>query len=129
MLLAAATTSRGIVLPPEPPPPAASLFPSSSSSSASSASTIFSLSNLMSSDEAGMHSKAWQARLHALPLFSTLLPSLGPSLDPGFEYELVIGYDVGDPVYDVFDDNDEVEVDRSSDRRGFGSVGGRRERD
>jgi hypothetical protein len=35
-----------------------------------------------------------------LALFTLLLPSLMRSLDCGFRYEYVLGYDVGDPFYD-----------------------------
>jgi hypothetical protein len=38
--------------------------------------------------------------LATCPLFSTLLPSLLETAEPGFEYWLVVAYDVGDPLYD-----------------------------
>ncbi|CAM9478688.1 unnamed protein product, partial [Phaeothamnion confervicola] len=36
----------------------------------------------------------------SIPLFQHLLPSLLPTMDCGFEYVVVVGYDVGDPYYD-----------------------------
>ena len=39
-------------------------------------------------------------KLEKLALFIFLLPSLMRTLDCGFRYEYVLGYDVGDPFYD-----------------------------
>jgi hypothetical protein len=38
--------------------------------------------------------------LATCPLFGSLLPSLLETAEPGFEYWLVVAYDVGDPLYD-----------------------------
>lgn len=42
-------------------------------------------------------------KLSKLALFSYLLPSLMRTLDCGFRYEYVLGYDVNDPFYDTKD--------------------------
>ena len=44
-----------------------------------------------------------------MALFTYLLPSLIRTLDCGFRYEYVLGYDLGDPFYDNAEGMQQVE--------------------
>lgn len=49
-----------------------------------------------------------QPHVQKIALFTLLLPSLIRSLDCGFRYTYVMGYDVGDPFYDTAEVSSEL---------------------